>query len=109
MTEYRTNFSDTFPFSDTGRKMSMQAGVEATWTVPGADTDRYRALFAYPSSAEVWVGLNKAVIVPVAGAPVDTYNEEFLPHARYVHGGDVLHFISTGTPQVGVSLLKLPS
>lgn len=108
MTDFRTNYNGCLPFSNAGRKMSMQAGVEATWTVPGVASDIYRAQFSYAESAEVWVALNATVVVPVAGVPADTYNEEFRPDVRYVKGGDVLHFISTGTPQVGVSLLKVP-
>jgi hypothetical protein len=108
VTGYRTNFLETLPVSDTGVKIWLNANTELTWTVPGDSSQQFRANFRYASTAEIWVGLNKTVVVPVAGTAIATYNEELLPEHKYVSGGDVLHFISTGTPQIGVSLLSLP-
>lgn len=107
-TTFRENFLETIPFSDTGAKIWLDAGVELTWTVPGTVDNTYRANFRYNQNAEIWIGINKTVIVPVAGTVIATYNEELLPEYRNVQGGDVLHFISTGAPQIGVSLLAVP-
>lgn len=107
-TQFRENFLDTVPFSDTGVKIWLAANTELTWTVPGTSDQKYRADFRYSSNAEIWVRLNATIIVPVAGTAVATYNEEMLPKDKYVQGGDVLHFISTSTPQIGVSLLSIP-
>lgn len=107
-TQFRENNLETLPFSDTGAKLWLAAGVELTWTVPGTVDNKYRANFRYNQNAEIWVKLNGTVVVPVAGSVVNAYNEELLPESRCVVGGDVLHFISTSTPQVGVSLLSVP-
>lgn len=109
MTKFNTNFMDTTPFSDTGAKLKLAASTELTWTVPGENTQRYRALFAFNANVDVWIAINNTVELPTAGTVTDTYNQELRPTARYVKGGDVLHFISTGTPDVGVSLLELPN
>ncbi len=109
VTTFRENYLETLPFSSTGAKIWLNAGTELTWTVPGDPSQSFRANFRYNQNAEIWVGINKAVIVPVANTVVDTYNEELLPECRNVIGGDVLHFISTSTPQIGVSLLALQS
>ncbi len=109
VTQFRTNFDCTHPFSDTGAKLWLAANAELTWTVPGDNSQKFRATFGFSSNAEIWVKLNGTVIVPVAGTVVDSYNEQINPEYLYVNGGDVLHFISTATPQVGVTLLSLPS
>ena len=107
-TQFRENFLETLPFSDTGAKLWLAANAELTWTVPGITGTQYRANFRYNKNAEIWIKLNGTITVPVANTVVDTYNEELLPDFRYVQAGDVLHFISTGTPQIGVSLLATP-
>lgn len=107
-TQFRENFLETIPFSDTGAKIWLAANTELTWTVPGTVDNKYRANFRYSQDAEIWVKINGTITVPIAGTVIDTYNEELLPEERCVIGGDVLHFISTGTPQIGVSLLSIP-
>lgn len=107
-TKYRENFNHTYPISDTGAKIWLAANTEATWTVPGTNQDKYRANFAFTSDAAIWVKYNDTIIVPVAGTVVDSYNEQFRPDYLYVVGGDVLHFISTASNQMGVSLLQVP-
>lgn len=107
VTPFRSNYDLTHPFSDTGAKIWLAANTERTWTVPGEATQKFRANFAFAASAEVWVKLNGTIVVPVAGAIAASVNEQLRPDFLYVNGGDVLHFISTGTPQVGVTLLAL--
>lgn len=108
MTQYNSNFDGTYPFSDTAVRMQLATNTALSWTVPGNLTQKYRAKFRFSSSAEIWVSYNGTAVSPTAGTATDSYNQEMLPwdECRYVHGGDVLSFIATtGTPQVGVSLL----
>lgn len=107
MTKFHDNFDGTKPFSDTGMNSLLVASTALTYTVPGADTMKYRALFGCSSNAEIWVKINGAAVVPVSNVASDSRNQEFVipGMARYVIGGDTLSFISTGTPQIGVSLL----
>lgn len=108
VTQFHSNFDNTHPFSDTGAKLWLAAGIELTWTVPGEATQKFRADFRFSSNAEVWIKLNGTIIVPVAGTVVSSYNEHLNPDFLYVNGGDVIHLIATGTPQVGVTLLSIP-
>jgi hypothetical protein len=107
-TPYQMNFSECFPFSDTGVEILLAAGTAITWTVPGTEKNGYRALFGCSSNAEIWVSLNGTAVVPTNNTATATNNQEFVVPgmARYVKGGDVLSFVSTGTPQIGVSLLQ---
>jgi hypothetical protein len=108
VTRFNTNFSETFPFSDTAINILMAASTAIAYTVPGNANQIYRATFSVSSSADVFVKLNGTAVVPVSNTVTSTPNQErinpFDPH-RYVKGGDTLSFISTGTPQVSVSLL----
>ena len=107
MTKFRTNYNETYPISDTGAKISLVANTEQTFTVPGPTTQKYRARFSYAATSEVWVKINGTPTPPIANTAVATYMEEFRPENIYVLGGDVIHVISTGTPQVGISFLSL--
>jgi len=110
MTQYNMNYTDCFPFSDTTFNTLLAASTAIAYTVPGDSTMSYRASFSVSSSAEVFVRLNGTAAVPVSNTgATTTYQERIGPNfVRYVKGGDTLSFISTGTPQVGVSLLQLP-
>lgn len=105
-TQYNMSFSECFPFSDTGMSVLLAAGVAQSWTVPGTAKQTYRAKFVFTSNVPVWVRLNGTAVVPT-GVLAATYNQEMLDinFVRYVKGGDTLSFVSTSTPQVGVSLL----
>lgn len=111
MTKYATSFNGAYPFSDTGRKINLQASTNLTYTIPGNNTDKYRACFSYTQNSNVWVSLNGVAVSPFSNTSVDSYNEEFRPDIRYVQGGDVLSFITVDAAgaQVGVSLLQLPN
>lgn len=106
-TKYNTNFSGCFPFSDTGMKTILAASTALSYTVPGNSRQIYRANISTSSTADVFVKLNGTATIPVSNTATATYNEERvgIDFVRYVKGGDTLSFISTGTPQVGVSLL----
>lgn len=108
-TQYQTNFTETFPFSDTGVKILLVASTALPWTVPGTANKIYRARFSIPYGQSVWVKLNGTAVLPTSGVATATYNEEMIDmnFVKYVKGGDTLSFISSGTPQVGVSLLQI--
>ena len=109
-TEYKTAHNGTISISDTGAQMSLAADTALSYTVPGAPSQRYRALFAYPENAAVWVGINVTATIPSVGAINSTYNvEQVRPNqSRFVKGGDVLSFISlAAATDVGVTLQAL--
>lgn len=109
-TNWQNNYTDTFPFSDTCLNTLLAASTALSWTVPGASNVIYRAKFSVSTSADVWVRINGTAQVPTSNTATSTPYQERIDvwFQRYVKGGDVLSFISTGTPQVGVSLLQLP-
>lgn len=106
-TPYHCNFQGCFPFSDTGYKLLLVASTALPFTVPGTASQLFRAKFSVATTADVWMKLNGTAVVPTSGVATATYNEERIDSqsVRYVKGGDTISFISTGTPQVGVSLL----
>lgn len=109
MTKFNRNFNETFPFSDTGVQMLLVASTALPWTVPGTSSQKFRAHFSVSTGADVWVSNNGTATVPTANNATATYNQERIDidFNRYVKGGDILSFVSTGTPQVGVSLLQV--
>lgn len=110
MTQFNENFRDCFPFSTQNAQMLLAASTALAYTVPGTPNVTYRAHFSVSSSSDVWVRNNGTAAVPTSNTVAANSNQERIDtwFQRYVKGGDVLSFISTGTPQVGVSLLELP-
>lgn len=110
-TAYNSSFDQTRPFSDSGATIALADNTELTYTVPGVSSQRYRIQFSWAYNANVWVCVNSTAVVPGAGT-INTSRCEFRPGSdgsgRYVKGGDVLHFISSGIGQGGFSLLLLP-
>lgn len=109
-TQYNMNYTNCFPFSDTCTQMTLAASTALPYTVPGTENIIYRAEFSVSTSADVWVCLNGTAAVPGAGLQTTAAYQERIgvDYVRYVKGGDTLSFISSGTPQVGISLLQLP-
>ena len=108
-TKYQVNFTETFPFSDSNFTMLLAASTALTYTVPGNQSQLYRAHFSVSTNADVWVRNNGTSAIPASNTATSlSYQERIDVNCnRYVKGGDVLSFISTGTPQVGVSLLQV--
>lgn len=105
---YNSNYDETLPFSDTCQQVHCGINVEETWTIPGADTVQYQALFEYASNSNVFVCLNGTPVIPAGGTTGSQPYNEFKPAKRYVKGGDVLHFITPDTTAyIGVSLRQL--
>lgn len=116
MTKFNCNYEKTFPFSDISVQIALAASAVLTYTVPGTADVRYRCKFAFPYNANIWVGYNTTPIVPPAAAITTTTNQKVelnpgkFEEARFVHGGDVLSFISDSiVANAGLTLLEVPS
>lgn len=109
-TSYNINHERCRPFSDTCFQTLLAASTAITYTIPGDSTVTYRAEISVSSSADVFVRWNATAAVPTSNtASTLTYQERVDTNSLFfVRGGDTLSFISTGTPQVGVSLLQIP-
>ncbi len=109
-TPYNSSFDGTTPFSDVAGNMALAANTELTYTVPGDSSKKYKVEFSWPYNANVWVALNQTAVVPSAGTLLGTARCELRPEARYVVGGDELHFISNAiVTDAGFRLLQLPN
>src|ERR1044071_3193458 len=102
VTNYQRNFKDTMPFSNTCMSAVLSASTALPWTVPGDSSQIFRAAFRSSFTAEVWVGYNVTATIPTSNTATATPNQEFIPllEPKYVKGGDVLSFISAGTPSI---------
>ena len=109
-TKYNINHHGAKPFSANCGNVLLAASTAISYTVPGTDAVTYRAEFSVSSSADVWVRKNGTAAVPTSNTmATTTYQERINTNTiMFVQGGDTLSFISTTTPQVGVSLLQLP-
>lgn len=104
------------PFSINKYSANLAQSTDTTLTIPSTNAQgtgtsnavaRYIAIFSYEPGASVWVANNATAAVPV-GATFAAVSSELLPTARYVMGGDVLHFITADTTAlVGVTLYVL--
>jgi hypothetical protein len=103
------NFEDTTNFSDVTPHLSLTAGNEVTYTVPGVATNQMQAIFEFNDNDTVYVGYNVTAAVPAANVVTDGRFIELLPKKRFVKGGDVLSFV---TPEpivdIGISFRALP-
>lgn len=108
MAQFQSGYNSTIPFSDGTATILLNDNAELTFTVPGDSSTRWRCDFSWAYNASVYVCLNDTAVLPAAGT-INTSRCEFRPDYRYVRGGDVLHFISAGVAQGGLSLLQLPS
>jgi hypothetical protein len=111
-TTYSNNFDHTKPFSDTCFQANLATNTQQTFTVPGTNIQKYRAIFGIAANANIYIGLNVTATAPGAGLNTSTGNLEFRPiEPKYVKGGDVLSFITSDAAgaYVGVSLLGLPA
>lgn len=106
---YHQNFDGTLNYSDVTPHMTLTAGTELTYTVPGTSDKSYQAEFGLSVAANVFVGYNVTVAVPADDTVVTTRKIELNPSKRFVKGGDVLHFITPDTKAyLSVSLRSLP-
>lgn len=109
MTIYNENFNECYPVTDSGIMLLLVASTALPFTVPGTMNQTYRAKFSVSATADVWVRLNGTAVLPTSGVATATYNQERIDinFVRYVKGGDTLSFISSTTPQIGVSFLEV--
>lgn len=94
MTQYAVSFGAS-PFSDTAIVFALTAATALSFTVPGTNFQKYKAVFHFPLEASVYVGLNSTPVTPVAGTASSAPNVELNPTPKFVKGGDVLNFFST--------------
>jgi hypothetical protein len=107
---YSELFDGAKPWSSIGGMLQLTANTPLSYTVPGNSTQKFRADFEFNQNDDVWVAYNKTAVIPTPGVAVEVNQQEFRPTPKFVIGGDVLSFISTGTNvQCGVSLLQLPN
>ena len=105
---YNENYNGTTTFSDTCAQVACATNTEETFTVPGASTAQYQALFSYTSTSNVFIRLNTIPAIPASGTVGTEQYNEFRPCKRYVRGGDVIHFITPDTTAYcGFSLMQL--
>lgn len=95
-----TNTDFGLQFSNLIYSTTLTATVEQTLTVPGA-APRYKAVFAFDDTTDVWVGNNGTAALP--GSSFATSTTELRPKCREVNSGDVLHFISPDACSVSVA------
>ncbi len=110
MTTYVDNFDHGKPVRDTCAQLNLATNTEQTYTVPGTNSQKYRAKFTYASTANVFIGLNVTAAAPGSGLKTTTNNLEFRPdEPKFVKGGDIIHAVSPDTAgaYLGISLLSI--
>lgn len=112
-TPYQNAYNNTMPFSDNAPTVALAANTELTYTVPGNSSLRYRVSFSWAYNSNVWVSVNSTASIPTPGTINSSSTQEYRPgadgSARYVRGGDVLHFISDAIITGGFRLYVLPA
>lgn len=104
---YTSSYDETIAFSDTCVQISLATNIAQTYTIPGAATQVYTALFGFPTNSIIWVAKNTTPVTPPAGTQTTVQYMEFVNpgEKRYVKGGDVLSFITPDTSaRVGISI-----
>src|ERR1044071_4100464 len=93
-TRYSKNFQNVHPFSNYNFNMLLAVDTALTYTVPGADTQKFRIKFVRSSTAEIWVGYNKTPVDPTSNTATTNSYQELVPleECRFVNGGDTLVF-----------------
>lgn len=106
-TRYQKNFNLTLPFSNYNFNALLVNATALLFTVPGAETQKFRVKFVRSSTAEIWVSYNGTAAAPSSGIATTTAYQELMPleECRVVVGGSTMSFIATtGTPQFSASL-----
>lgn len=99
-------------FTDTAYSCTLTASSDTTLTIPAnmglggnglSTTSQWIVIFNFDPGSSVWVA-NGATASNPAGDTFVATSSELNPSARFVKGGDVLHFYTTQTG-VNVSVL----
>lgn len=107
--QYNENYNGAMPFSDVCWQI-MITGAGATDTVPGLITDNYLVIFRYNCTSNVYVGYNVEPFLPIEDNVLEQPYVAFKPERKFVHGGDVLNFITDVEDSIflGAEFYKLP-
>jgi hypothetical protein len=109
-TNFNSSYDDTNPFTDISPSVALAANTPLSYTVPGDNTQRYRADFRYNATSNVFVANNSTAASPGAGTVSASSRSSYKPARRYVQGGDVLSFVTPDTTAIfGFDLLLLPN
>ena len=103
------------PLSDTNYEVTLVASTDTSLAIPetfniGSSSStknaKLIAIITSDSGSSVWVANNATAVIPSSGSFAAT-TSCLNPAAIEVKGGDTLHFISSGTPNVSVRLYWL--
>lgn len=106
-------------FCDDVYSATLKAAADTVVNVPltqviGAPSatsfNKFLAVIVVDASADVFVSINATAVVP-AGATFAKASSELVPanqlYAKSVKAGDIIHFISPGTPSVTVAFYAI--
>ena len=104
------------PFCDTIYSVTLSASTDTTVTVPSisglgninaTNKPQYIAVFSYKAATDTFVAVNATAAVPVGNTFAAT-TSELNPPCKKCQAGDVIHFISAGTPDITVAFYYVP-
>lgn len=99
-TRYQSSYDYTTPFTELAPSVALAQDTELTYTVPGTSKEKYVVHFHYASSSNVFVANNSTASSPSAGTIDASSRSAYKPHKKFVHGGDVLSFITPDTDAI---------
>lgn len=109
MTPFQPTANGALSFCDTAAQFGISAATNITYTVPGANSQKYIAIFSFPEASSVWVGVNISATLPVANTMTAVNGIERNPKYKIVKGTDVLNFNSTNAvADAGITLFSIP-
>ena len=103
------------PFSAIIYSATLAVDTDTTLTIPnlgcaaalaGTVYNKFIAVFYYQNASNVWVALNHTAALPAGGA-FAAANSILNPPAKWVKGGDVIHFFSHVAATVAVELFSV--
>lgn len=99
--DINSNVTFKLPWSPTGARVNLQAGVAQSTTVPANMTS---AFFSYEPGTKVWVNPNGTATLPTNSWAASGQKQN--PLVRDVEGGMVLSMISETDAEVGVEYFE---
>ena len=105
------------PASNTNYSVTLVASTDTTLTVPidgalgqssSTSKEKLIAIITHDLGVNIWVAVNATATLPAGASFAATASFEN-PAAIEVKGGDILHFISSGTPSISVRFYWITS